>query len=247
MRLFIDVGNTLLKCGKDDGTNVKLLFRLSTKKIEEEMLFELSKYQDIKKIERIYISSVVPNVTKQILRLFPNIDIRVISPLDQGGVTLKIDNPNELGTDLLCDLAGAKNKYGTDLLIIDLGTATKFLFLDKDAVFYSCAITPGIKMALTMMFNNTALLPDTDISKPKHLLDCHNTEDVLSSSAYYSHIAMVNGIVKRYKEEIGHDVRVVLTGGNSFLIKEKLDFQYDLDENLCLNGLKVIADLKEDL
>ena len=245
MKLLIDIGNTMLKCGVSDDKNVRLLFRVSSKNIEEEFLKELEKHIKIDEIENVTIASVVPDALAKVKSLIKDKKVVVISSLMDSNVKIKIDDPKELGTDLLSDLAAAKDKYGNDLLIVDLGTASKFLYLNSEGEFSSCAITPGIKMSLNMMFNNTALLPDIELSEVKNLLDCHNTKDVLSSSAYYSHIAMVNGIVKRYLKEINHPVTIIVTGGNSFLLKEKLDFEYILDENLCLYGIKVIRDLME--
>ena len=242
MKLLIDIGNTMVKCGLDEKDDVKLLFRIPSIDINKSFLEETKKHIDIKDITEVVISSVVPNRTEELKAVFKDKKVRVVSPVDESGVEIKIDNPKELGTDLLCDLAGAKKRYGNNVLVLDLGTATKFLYLDDNGVFSSCAITPGIRMALGMMFNGTALLPDIDISKPKKVLDCHNTEDVLSSSAYYSHVDTLNGMVKRYIKEIGHDVKVVMTGGNSSFFEETLDFKFILDDNLCLYGLKVISE-----
>ena len=245
MKLYIDLGNTMLKCGIDDGDSIKLLFRIPTKQIDNDFINELNKYFSNNEIESVNISSVVPEQVKRLVGLLKNVPTNVISPLDNAGVKITIDNPKELGTDLLCDLAGARAKYGVDLLIIDLGTANKFLYLNEKGEFNSCAITLGLGMSLKKMSSSTALLPDIDISSPKKLLDCHNTIDVLNASAYYSQIAIINNITKQYKEEIGHDVRVILTGGNADIFKDKLNFEFILEEYLCLYGLKIITTLKE--
>ena len=242
-RLYIDIGNTMLKCGVDDGDTVKLLFRILSNDINDKFLSTLFSFVKKDEIIDVTIASVVPSKTNEVISLLKDIKVRTISPLDKSNFSLKIDNPGELGADLFCDLVGAKEKYGNDLIVIDLGTASKFLYLDDKGVFNSCAITPGIAMSLKVISKDTALLPDIALSNPKKLLDCHNTIDVLSSSAYYSYIAMVNGIIKQYEEEIGHKVKIILTGGYINLFKNKFDFDYVLDENLGLYGIKTLTSL----
>lgn len=238
MNLYIDIGNTATKFGVDYENKVELVFTISTKEGIEDPKAVLSSLPG--KFNHVYVSSVVPEATKAFNQIFEE-PVTIISPLDDSGIQIKIDYPEELGTDLLCDIAGCNELYGYPSLIIDLGTATKFLFIDKNGVFSTCAIVPGIELSLATLNKNTALLPRIDIQEVKPLLDLHNTNDVLMSSVFYSHIDMINGFVARYKKEVGYPFQIIITGGHVDFIKEHLNFDYKLKYNLCLHGLKAIA------
>lgn len=239
MNLYIDIGNTATKFGVDYGDSIEIIFTISTKEAINSLNTALDSIPG--KFDNVYISSVVPEATKALEKAF-DVPVKVISPLEDSGVIIKIDYPEELGTDLLCDLAGANELFGHPCLIIDLGTATKFLFIDKDGVFSTCSIVPGIELSLNTLSKNTALLPRIDIQEVKPLLDCHNTNDVLMSSVFYSHIDMINGMVNRYKKEVGYPFDIVLTGGHVDFIKDHLNFSFKTKYSLCLHGLKVITE-----
>lgn len=246
MNLYIDVGNTATKLAVDDNTGIKHIRTIDTFRIvDDDSILRLVELDDL---EAVYVSSVVPLASKNIEKYFHRkykIKPTFISPLDECGVKISIDNPDELGADLLCDLAGAKAIFGYPLLVVDLGTATKFLFIDNEGVFSTCAIIQGLELSLRNLAQNTALLPMLSFDKVKPLLENRNTKDVLVSSAYYSHVDMINGMVARYKKEVGYPLKVVLTGGNIKNIKKDLDFEYETKDYLCLLGIKVIVNLRK--
>ena len=249
MKLYIDVGNTATKFAIDENQEIKPILTIKTSNIEEDVDGALSNLE-IENLDGIYVSSVVPLVSESLQGYFQrkyNLDVYLISSDDESGVKLAIDDKNELGSDLLCDLAGAKALYGYPLLIVDLGTATKFLLIDKNNVFSTCAIIQGLELSLHNLSKNTALLPMLNFDEVKPLLENKNTKDVLVSSAYYSHVDMINGMVARYKKAVGYPFKVVLTGGNIDKIAKDLDFDYEIKNNLCLEGIKVIVNLKKDL
>ena len=242
MNLYIDVGNTAIKFGVDYKDEVELIFTMSTKEGIANPKGVLDYIPG--KIDRVYISSVVPEASKSLEKLFKDTPVTFISPLDDSGIEVKIDYPEELGTDLLCDIAGANKLFGYPSLIVDLGTATKFILIDENGIFSTCAIVPGIELSLNTLSKNTALLPKIDLQEIKPLLECHNTVDVLMASAFYSHIDMINGMVKRYKDAVNYPLKVIMTGGNLDFIKNGLNFDYQIKYSLCLQGLKVIAEKK---
>ena len=247
MNLYIDVGNTATKFAIDEKQEIKPILTIDTSKIEEDVDGAL-RILNVTDLDGVYVSSVVPAVNKLLQGYFLrkyNLDIYLISPEDESGVKIDIDDKNELGSDLLCDLAGAKALFNYPLLVIDLGTATKFLFIDNKGVFFTCAIIQGLELSLHNLSKNTALLPMLDFDEVKPLLENKNTKDVLVSSAYYSHVDMINGMVARYKKEVGYPFKVVLTGGNITKIAKDLNFKYEIKNNLCLEGIKVIINMKK--
>ena len=250
MDLYIDVGNTATKIGTY--CNNKMVLRCvkrteSYLNDDNSLDFNLSK-DDMSSITRVAISSVVPSASKKLFNYFSFLkkEIYFISPTDDSGVKIEIDDVNELGTDLLCDLAAGYKIYKSPLLIIDLGTVTKFLFIDKNGVFSTCSFIPGLELTLKTLSKNTALLPKIEVGSINPLLDNHNTKDVIMASTYYSHIDTLNGMVKRYQKEVGYMFKVVITGGNLNLIKndKELEFPFEIIEELCLQGIKIIMDRK---
>ena len=246
MNIYIDVGNTTTKFGVDVLGEVSCQKVVATKDLLEHSSNDV--FDSFEEVTNVYVSSVVPKVSdilSQIVEEKYEFSPIFISPRDEAGVIIKIDNPNELGTDLLCDLAAGRKLVPNDpLLIVDLGTATKFLLIDKNGVFSSCAIIPGLELSLKILNEGTALLPEVKQEKLKKLIDLHNTVDVLTSSVQYVQIESINGLVKRYEKEIGYPVKKLLTGGNLNYIKNYLDFDFLEKDNLCLTGIKQIIDLR---
>ena len=157
MNVCIDVGNTTISMGFYE--NNKLINRLTqftdVNRTEDEYVMLLKntfnslgfKFSDVK---RIIYSSVVPSINqpfKFALKSLMTADILLIGPGIKTGVGLRVDDPNEIGNDLIADLVGAKEKYGFPTLIVDLGTASKILLLDKDGNFTSCVIMPGLSLS----------------------------------------------------------------------------------------------------
>lgn len=243
MNLYIDIGNSAVKFGIDKNNDVEFLCYLKN----DEIALDVLKAKLPNKVDKIIISSVVPTLSEKISEMLKSIykvHPIILKSTDKSGVNINIDNPSELGCDLLADLAAANKYYGTPILIIDAGTATKFLYIDEKKTFFSCAIVPGLELQLKMLNTGTALLPDSTVKEVKPLLKCHNTIDVITSSSYYSHIDMINGMVDRYEKEIGHLVKKVVTGGNISKIKDLLKFEYIYDPTLCLKGVKVVGEGK---
>ena len=240
MKLFVDIGNTAIKfaCDKNGFTFVGRLFNheLNEDKIDN----VLSNVSDISEVD---IASVVPNVTNKIKDYFAKkgIKVREIKVDDYKALKIEIDHKEELGMDLYCDLVAGLANYGPSTLIVDLGTASKILLIDKNGLFNSCVIVPGIDMSKKMLSKETALLPVSEIKDIKDISKCRNTMDVISSSVYYGHIEMINGLLRRYEDEIGYPCKHVFTGGNAKMIMNNISGEYVLDENLCLKGIAEIV------
>ena len=247
MDLYIDVGNTTIKYGYFKDDELILLHTKNTQLFVDEVC-TLDINEQLEDITRVVISSVVPKATEKLTSLFTSLnkEVVLISSKDDAGIKIEIDDINELGTDLLCDLASGYQLFHSPLLIVDLGTVTKFLFIDKNGTFSTCSFVPGLELTLKTLSKNTALLPKIEVSNIKPLLDNHNTKDVIMSSTYYSHIDTLNGMVKGYQNEVGYPFKVVITGGNIELVHsdKEIEFEFMEVKELCLRGIKVIMDRK---
>lgn len=249
MNICIDVGNTTVNIGffKEENLIDRITFNTDFKKTSDQF-YSIIKQQieikniDIKNVDNIIYSSVVPAINlalKQAIKEIFNKDIMLISPGLKTGLIINVDNPNEIGNDLIADLVGAKEKYGAPSIICDLGTASKVLLLDKNNKFLSCLITPGITLSAESLTHNAALLPEVSLETPKSIM-AKNTIEAMNGGIVFGHALMIKGLVEKYEVEIGYKTKHILTGGGAIYVKDILkdDFIYDRDLNLIgLNTL----------
>ncbi len=149
---------------------------------------------------------------------------------------IKVDNIDILGSDLFCDIV--KNSHSKGMIVIDLGTASKILYLDKDSYFRGCQIFPGLASFPEILHSKTDLLKNSPILTNPPLVSL-KTEECISSGVINGVSSLISGMVKAIKTEYKNpESEVVLTGGNAYLIKDHLktwmsdDFVYDLGHTL---------------
>ncbi len=244
MKLLIDIGNTATKIACSDNESFYFLGRLFNKDISEKTLLE---FLNIEKVDSIYLSSVAPHIQKKVEAIVKKkygVNPISISTRVETNIKIKIDNRHELGVDLLCDLEAAYQEYGPKTVVVDFGTATKILFIDDQGVFKSCAIFLGYEKSKSILASSTELLPDVKNKLIKPISECHNTIDVIDSSAYYSQLFSVKGIIEEYEKEVGYTLKRVLTGGNA---KDFIGIlgRDNYDEYLLLKGLLILSERKE--
>ncbi len=241
MKLLVDVGNTATKFASLNGDSFSYLGRCYNNEISTEKIKEL--IPNIKEVRNIYISSVAPIVRRKLECIFIRtfkIETFVISNHIDSGINIAINNKDELGVDLLCDLVGAINEYGSKLAIVDFGTATKILFVDKNKSFSSCAIFLGYSKSKQILADSAELLPEVEDFNLKPISECHNTIDVINSSAYYSQLYSVKGIIEKYEKEVGYKLKIIVTGGNATHFLQELGAE-NYDECLLLKGLAILS------
>jgi type III pantothenate kinase len=253
MLLAIDVGNTLTDFGVFLDHRLVRTFlteSVATKSADEYesilSLFIQSKKLDPKEINRVIISSVVPSLTRVFSllseKLFSTEPI-LLGPHLRSGLLLKVDHPAEVGSDLVADAVGGLLSYGKGLFIADLGTANKFLFVDKDGAFAGLAIAPGLAISMDALVNRTAALPEVSWQIPAQVMG-KNTRDCMNSGITYGTSFQVRGFAESFEKECGYPLTKILTGGNGIYVKDLLkDFIYD--DSLLLRGLDEIARRKE--
>lgn len=247
MVLTIDIGNTNIVIGGYINDKLELVARINTEKnrTEDEYIvlirdIIISKSHTLDEIEGAIISSVVPQTTyilKNALDIAFNIDTIIVSMNINTGITLKSASPNEVGADFICGLAGVIDKYELPCLVIDFGTATKTSVINKEKQFIGASIMPGIGISLDALASRTAQLPNINLNAPPDSIMGNNTIDCMKSGVIYGNACMVDGIIRRHKEELGEDIRVIATGGLAKHIVKHCNEEIIYDRDLLLEGL----------
>ena len=251
MLICADIGNSNITLGVFDGENLKFTARLATdtRRTSDQYAIEIRDIIHIYQIERNQIteaavSSVVPTVgaaiEKAIEHLF-NIKPITLGPGIKTGLNIKIDNPAQLGADLAAGAVGALAKYPTPCIIIDMGTATTLSVIDKNGAFLGGVIAAGIKLTMEALTSRTAQLPSVGLEAPKKVIGT-NTNDCIKSGLIIGQAAMLDGMISRIENELGSPAAVVATGGLAPEVIKHCTHKIILDDNLLLDGLRIIHD-----
>lgn len=242
MILLCDVGNTNLSFGISDGVAIIDTFRLNTdvSKTSDEYWIQMKNLINAHKITEIAISSVVPRITEKLRDIAHKhfqLEPLVVGPGVKTGLNVKTDHPREVGADLICDAVAVEN-FQKPMLIVDLGTAIKYIYV-KNKTILGVIITPGVNISIKALVGNTALLPDIDIEIPKKVLGT-NTIACMQSGVTYGVAAQVDGLIERISEEVNEPFDVILTGGLSQTIAPLCKHPLTRDPDLVLKGLLTI-------
>lgn len=252
MLLAIDVGNTNIVLGIYE--NGKLLYdwRVSSdkSKTSDEYgllfrdIFEASNIK-ISCIKDIIISSVVPNLMHSIpaaCERYFNIKPLVVDHDTDTGIINKYSDPTEVGADRLVNAAAGYKKYGGPLIIIDIGTAITFDYINKNGEYLGGSIAPGIGISSEALFMKTAKLPKVELEIPKKVIG-NTTKSSIQSGFIFGYIGLIDNIVEGIINEMNlkiDDVVVLGTGGYSKLIFKNTKYVKNIDPMLTLEGLKYI-------
>ena len=240
MVLLVDVGNSNILFGFSDGNEIINTFRFKSVKdiTTDEYYLIIKTMLDEYKIDDVIISSVVPIITSALKKLFVkylNKEPLIVGPGVKTGIEPKCDDPKSVGSDLICDSAGAM-KYYDESIVIDLGTATKYIHV-KNNRFLGCSIAPGVSISMKALVNNAALLPSVELQVPKKVLST-NTINCMQSGVLYGFASQVDGMIDRIIEEINNpNVNIIATGGLSGVIIPLCKHNIKRIENLTLYGL----------
>ena len=249
MNVCFDVGNSTIGIGvfKENKLIERMIINTDPHFTEDEF------YQLFKKpfavansgkevVDNIIYSSVVPQVDVSLLSALKKLtDVKplLINAKTKIDLSIDVDNPSEIGNDLIADLVGAKEKYGYPCLIADLGTASKILLLDKTGTFTSCLIMPGLTLSAESLSNKAALLPEVSLIAPESVM-ARNTLGAMNAGIVYGHADMILGLIKRYEKELGYPCKHILTGGGAQYLLSILKDDFIYDKNLNLDGLNII-------
>lgn len=251
MLLTIDVGNTNIVLGVFDKEKLVKSFRVATsyEKSRDEygmMFLQLLMFNSIKAedIEDVIISSVVPPVMysleRAITKYLGKKPIVVTNKLNLG-LNILYENPREVGADRLVNAVAALEKYKTDLIVVDFGTATTFCAITKEGDYLGGAICPGIKISVEALFSKTSKLPRIELAPTKTVIG-KTTVSSMQSGVIHGYVGQVDYMVKLIREEMGVNAKVIATGGLSGMISEESSAIDVIEPNLTLDGLRIIYD-----
>ncbi len=249
MILTIDIGNTNIVLGGFIGDDLSFVARIATNpnKTEDEYATKIRSVLKLhgicdETVEGAIIASVVPPlnaVMKQALSLAFGISAILVGPGIKTGISMHCDNPASVGADLICACVAAHQFYGSPSLIIDMGTATKMMLMDKTGTFIGASIIPGVNIGLKALASGTAQLPQISLEAPKSVIG-KNTIDCMRSGVVFGNASLIDGMIDRYNAEFGEELPVIATGGLSPAIMGHCKHAHTLDANLVLKGLNIL-------
>jgi len=246
MILAVDIGNSNIVIGGVDGDVIRFEARLRTDptKTSDEYCIDLKNILDVydssaKEIEGLIIASVVPQVLNSIktaLKKLTGKDALVVGPGLKTDLDIKIENPQQVGADLVVGCVAALREHKPPMIVVDMGTATTVIALDQTGAFIGGAICPGVKISMDALTDRTALLPGLQLDQPKQAIG-RNTIDCMRSGIMLGAACMLDGLIQRMEEELGSEATVVVTGGISKFVIPMCRKPMIYDKDLLLKGL----------
>ncbi len=254
MLFTIDIGNTNLTLGMFKGSDLVMRWRMATNRdlmpdeygMQFWFLFEHNGINP-SEIDGICISSVVPQITARVqdaCDYYIKQPILSVSSEMSLGMKLNIDRPSELGNDRIVDMIATKYLYGFPACLIDFGTATTFNLIDPSGDYIGGAISAGVQTSAEALFTKTAQLPNVNIQKPPHIIG-RNTVHSMQSGLIYGYVSMVEGMVKRFKKEVGPELKIIATGGLSKIIAAETDCIDEVNIWLTMTGLRLFWEMNQ--
>lgn len=254
MLLTIDIGNTNLTIGLYDGETLRAHFRLATdhnRMPDEYGLQLLGILQQAgcagNCIEGICLASVVPPLTGRVVEAceqYLSLKPLVVDVGIKTGVRIIYEDPRSVGADRVADAVAVHALYGAPACVIDFGTATTFNAINAKGEYLGGAITVGVNLAADALFQHAAKLPPVDIARPPSVIG-KNTVHAMQSGLLFGYVSMVEGMVSRFRAELGTEMKVVATGGLSNLIASQTDVIDIIAPWLTLDGLRMIWEMNQ--
>ena len=252
MLLAIDVGNTNVTLGLYEGDKLNPHWRLATdhNRMPDEYGLQLlgllqNAGKSTKDLTGISLASVVPPLTQRVVqacREYLKQEPLVIDTGIKTGIRIRYEDPKAVGADRVCDAVATLKLYGGPACIVDFGTATTFNALTKDGDYLGGAITAGINLAADALFTHAAKLQRIDLQRPPSVIG-RNTVHAMQSGLLFGYVSMVEGMVARFRSELGSDMKVVATGGLAESIAQETKVIDILAPWLTLDGLRILWEL----
>ena len=249
MILTIDIGNSTITLGGVEGDEVRFECRINTDRVKTsdtycidlKTLFEIYGVE-LGTIEGVIIASVVPQVLNSVrtaIRKLLGTEPLVVGPGLKTGLNIKLENPGQMGADLVAAGVAALREHKPPLVIIDMGTATTMSVLDPEGAHLGGCVCPGLRISLEALTGRTSLLPGIQLDSPRQAIG-RNTADAMRSGIMYGNAAMLDGMIDRFREETGWDFTVVATGGLAKRVVPLCRHRIVYDRHLIIKGLAAL-------
>ena len=249
MVLAVDIGNTNIVLGGFIGDDLSFVARIATNanKTEDEYATKIKSILALHEVDKTeikgaIISSVVPPLTRVMsdaVKMVDGVEPILVGPGIKTGINIHCDDPSTVGADLICACVAANSIYGNPSLVIDMGTATKMMVIDSSGTFIGVSIIPGVNIALKALASGTAQLPQISLEAPQSVIG-KNTVDCMRSGVVFGNASMIDGMIDRFNEETGENLKVYGTGGLSNTILCHCKHKITLDDDLVLKGLNIL-------
>jgi type III pantothenate kinase len=252
MLLTIDIGNTNITLGLYHSDALGPRWRLSTEheRMPDELGFQFFGLlahsgfspQDL---QGICLASVVPPLTGKVVQAcqkYLKQDPLVVDAGVKTGVRIRYEDPKAVGADRIVDAAAVQHFYGGPACVVDFGTATTFDAISAEGDYLGGAISPGIGIASEALFQRTAKLPRVDLQRPPSAIG-RNTVHAMQSGLLFGYVGLVEGMVARFRKELGPEMKAIGTGGLAELIAEETQVLDIIAPWLTLDGLRLVWEM----
>jgi len=247
--LTIDVGNTNTVLGVHEGADLRVHWRLTTRReqttdeygILVRNLFAASGL-DPRHVLGVALASVVPPLTPVLVTLarqYLGLEPLVVEPGVRTGMPILYEPPSDVGADRIVNGVAALAAYGGPVIVVDFGTATTFDVVNRKGEYIGGVICPGVGISADALFQRAARLPRVDVRNPGRVIG-RSTVGSIQSGMYFGYAAMVEGLIARIRAELGEPARVVATGGLAESLAAEIPSIAAVDPVLTLTGLRLI-------
>ena len=249
MLLAIDVGNTNIVIGlyRNEVRLGSWRVRTNEDVTADELWVVLKNLMfwqglETKGIKGLIISCVVPSLKGALEEL--SVNFLGVAPLFVGpgiktGMPIRYDNPREVGADRIVNAVAAYEKFKTELIAVDFGTATTFDHINAAGEYEGGAITPGVKIAAEALFHSASKLFRVELTAPPRVI-AKDTASAIQSGIIFGYASLVDGILGRMFEELKAKPKVVATGGLAKVICAHTKFVDEVDDDLTMEGLRIL-------
>ena len=255
MLLAIDIGNSMVTLGVFDGDRLTTTLRIATdpRRLSDEYGLLITNLLDLNgvasaHIDQVSMCSVVPPLTPvfdQVCDTYFGTKPLAVSAGVRTGLRIQYDNPRDVGSDRIVDAVAAIELYGAPVIVVDFGTATVFDAISRDGVYVGGAIAPGINVSAEALFLNTSQLRRVELVAPKSAIG-QNTSLALQSGLVFGYAGLVEGIVARFRQELGQDAKVIGTGGLADIISQESEIFDYINPDLTLIGLRLVYEMNQE-
>ncbi|MDX6636564.1 MAG: type pantothenate kinase [Solirubrobacterales bacterium] len=256
MLLAIDVGNTQTHTGVFDGEQLVESWRFATEAeaTADELAVRFSSLMALRNLEltgmgQAALASVVPQLTPEYAAMserYTQADLLTVGPGVRTGMSIRLDNPLELGADRLVNAVAAYERFGQACAVVDFGTAITFDAVSADGEYLGGVIGPGVAISMEALADRTAKLPPIELGEPlgePAAVIGKTTAQSLQSGLVYGFAGAVDAIARRVQRELGPETEFIATGGHAHAIVPYCEMVDEIDDLLTLTGLRLIWNL----